>query len=142
MLRKFLRNNQKKSGASHQLCSLKNLFSSCLIKVHSERNFSHHQPQLWEKYLSKCSLIKHACSWRDKLIILWTVNNKQNNALLILEVFFFFFSIGVFFQTLTTHRTAGEGRGPSFIPLYHFHPLTNIGTFICNFGWEMTITYF
>ena len=33
-------------------------------------------------------------------------------------------------QTLTTHRTAGEGRGPSFIPLYHFHPLMNIQTFI------------
>ena len=32
-------------------------------------------------------------------------------------------------RTLTTHRTAGEGRGPSFIPLYHFHPLTNIQTF-------------
>ena len=31
-------------------------------------------------------------------------------------------------QTLTIHRTAGEERGPSFIPLYHFHPLTNIET--------------
>ena len=45
-------------------------------------------------------------------------------------------------QTLKIHRTAGEGRGPSFIPLYHFHPLTNIDTFICNFACEMTITYF
>ena len=44
-------------------------------------------------------------------------------------------------QTLTNHRTAGEGRGPSFIPLYHFHRLTNIQTFICNFACEMTITY-
>ena len=34
------------------------------------------------------------------------------------------------------------GEGPSFIPLYHFHPLTNIETFICNFACEMTITYF
>ena len=41
-------------------------------------------------------------------------------------------------QTLMTHRTAGKGRGPSFIPLYHFHPLTNIQTFICNFACEMT----
>ena len=24
----------------------------------------------WEKYLSKRSLIKHTCSWRDKLIVL------------------------------------------------------------------------
>ena len=38
----------------------------------------------------------------------------------------FFFYQGFLSRTLTTHRTAGEGRGPSFIPLYHFHPLTNI----------------
>ena len=57
--------------------------------------------------------------------------------------FYFFFSYqGFLSQTLTTHRTAGEGRGPSFIPIYHFHPLTNIQTFICNFACEMTITYF
>ena len=36
----------------------------------------------------------------------------------------------------------GKEGGPSFIPLYHFHPLTNIETFICNFACEMTITYF
>ena len=28
----------------------------------------------WKKYLSKPSLIKHNCSWCDKLIILWTPN--------------------------------------------------------------------
>ena len=56
--------------------------------------------------------------------------------------FFFFFYQGFFSRTLATHRTAGEGRGPSFIPLYYFHPLTNIQTFICNFVCEMTITYF
>ena len=59
--------------------------------------------------------------------------------------FFFFFLIflsGFSSQTLTIHRTAGEGRGPSFIPLFHFHPLTNIETFIFNFACEMTITYF
>ena len=36
----------------------------------------------------------------------------------------FFFYQDFLSQTLTTYRTAGEGRGPSFIPLYHFHPLT------------------
>ena len=36
-------------------------------------------------------------------------------------------------RTLTTHRTTGEWRGQSFIPLYHFHPFTNIQTFICNY---------
>ena len=49
---------------------------------------------------------------------------------------------GFLSQTLTIHRTAGEESGPSFIPLYHFHPFTNIETFICNFACEMTITYF
>ena len=39
-------------------------------------------------------------------------------------------------RTQTTHRTAGEGRGPSFIPLYHFRPLMNIQTIICNFVCE------
>ena len=29
-------------------------------------------------------------------------------------------------QTLTKHRTAGEQSGSSFVPFYHFHPLTNI----------------
>ena len=29
-----------------------------------------------------------------------------------------------------------------FSPLYHFHPLANIETFICNFACEMTMTYF
>ena len=53
-----------------------------------------------------------------------------------------FFYQGFLSQALTIHRTAGEGRGPSFTPLYHFHPLTNIETFICNFACEMTITYF
>ena len=48
--------------------------------------------------------------------------------------FLFFFYQGFLSRTLTTHRIAGEDRGPSFIPLYHFHPLTNIETFICNFA--------
>ena len=54
----------------------------------------------------------------------------------------FFFLSGFSSQTLTIHRIAGEGRGPSFTSLYHFHPLTNIETFICDFVCEMTITYF
>ena len=33
----------------------------------------------------------------------------------------FFFLSGFSSQTLTFHRTAGKGRRPSFIPLYHFH---------------------
>ena len=53
-----------------------------------------------------------------------------------------FFYQGFLSQTLTIHRTAGEGRGPFSIPLHHFYPPTNIQTFICNFACEMTITYF
>ena len=53
-----------------------------------------------------------------------------------------FFYQGFLSQTLTIHRTAGEGRGLSLIPLCHFHPLTNIEIFICNFACEMTIAYF
>ena len=29
-----------------------------------------------------------------------------------------------------------------YLSFYHFHPLTNIQTFICNFACKMTITYF
>ena len=63
-------------------------------------------------------------------------NIKYKHGLLIfkqLKLNFFFFLPGFSSQTLTIHRTAGEGRGPSFIPLYHFHPLTNIATFIFQF---------
>ena len=60
---------------------------------------------------------------------------------IIMSIDFLFYQ-GFLSQTLMIHRTAWEGRGLSFIPLYHFHPLTNIETFICNFACEMTITYF
>ena len=84
----------------------------------------------------------------------WLIYIKQNlgnspeiNSHLEYNVLGFFFNDFFFYQgflsrTLTTHRTAGEERGPSFIPLYHSHPLTSIQTFICNFACEMTITYF
>ena len=55
---------------------------------------------------------------------------------------YIFFYQGFLSRTLTTHSSAGKGRGLSFIPLYHFYPLTNMQTFICNFACEMTITYF
>ena len=64
----------------------------------------------------------------------------KTSIIFIMKTFFLF--LGFFSRTLTTHRTKGEGRGPSFIPLYHSHLHTNIQTFICNFACEMTITYF
>ena len=41
-------------------------------------------------------------------------------------IYIYVFLLGVFFQTLTIHRTAGKGRGPSFIRLYH---ITYLWTF-------------
>ena len=67
---------------------------------------------------------------RVHLLWLW----KWFALLLLLLLFLFlllFYLSGFSSQKLTIHRTAGERRGPSFIPLYNFHPLTNIGTFIC-----------
>ena len=57
--------------------------------------------------------------------------HNQRHALLefFFVCFFFCFFQGFVSRTLTTHRTAGEGTGPFFIPLYHFHPLTKIQTF-------------
>ena len=53
-----------------------------------------------------------------------------------------FFLSGFSSQTLTIYRTTGEGRKPSFIPFHHFHPLTNIETFICNFACDMATRTF
>ena len=33
----------------------------------------------WEKYLSQCNLLKHTCPWRDKFIVLWTLNRQAKN---------------------------------------------------------------
>ena len=54
----------------------------------------------------------------------------------------FIFYMSFHSRTLTIHKTTGEGRDPSFIPLCYFHLFTNIWTFICNFECEMTITLF
>ena len=32
--------------------------------------------EVWEKYLLSSRVIKNTCSWRDKLIILWTLNRQ------------------------------------------------------------------
>ena len=60
-------------------------------------------------------------------------NEKQN---------IFFFCQGFLSRTLTTHRTAGEGREPSYSTLPLPPADGHIQTFICNFAREMTITYF
>ena len=53
----------------------------------------------WEKYLSKRNFIKHTCSWRDKLIVLWTLNRQAKIFLrmvlyiVLLSVTFFYFLV-------------------------------------------------
>ena len=70
-------------------------------------------------------------------ILYWKHRNLESSV-----VICFFFLSRFSSHTLTIHRTAGGGRGPSFVPLYLFHPLMNNETFICNFACEMTITHF
>ena len=70
-------------------------------------------------------------------ILYWKHRNLEYSV-----VICFFFLSRFSSHTLTIHRTAGGGRGPSFVPLYLFHPLMNNETFICNFACEMTITHF
>ena len=76
------------------------------------------------------------CDMCSKLTIKKGINKHMS-----MKLFLFFYQ-DFLSRAQTIHRTAGEGRGPSFILLYHFHPLMNIQTFICNFASEMTITYF
>ena len=54
----------------------------------------------------------------------------------------YFFSVRVFFHRHWQFIEQQGKRGDHFFPLYLFHPLTNIETFICNFASEMTMTYF
>ena len=81
----------------------------------------------------------------SKWINIYPLKSSENRKFIrfisVIEVIFFFYQ-GFLSRTLITHRTAGEGRGPPFIPPCHFHPLTNIQTFICNFAREMTTTCF
>ena len=51
---------------------------------------------------------------------------------IIFDFLIFLFYQSFLSRTLTTRRTAGQRRGPSFIPLYQFEPLTKIQKLICN----------
>ena len=72
------------------------------------------------------------------LLLLWrpyqyNARCEKNTCFIVVFTWFLcFFYQGFLSQTLTIHRTASEGRVPPFIPLYHFHPLTNIKKFIYN----------
>ena len=49
----------------------------------------------------------------------------------------FFFSVWVFFETHWRFAEKQGKKGSIFIPLYDFHPLTNIQVYICKFIWKM-----
>ena len=69
-------------------------------------------------------IIRH-CSYYIK-----SVSSEEHRVSDVAWSFFVFYQ--GFLQTMTIHRTAVEGRGPSFIPLYHFHPLMNIYLQLCT----------
>ena len=86
--------------------------------------------------------------WTKMILLsdeLWLIaNNSKNWARKhISNKLIIFFSIRVFFHG-HWQLTAQQGNQGShlFIPLYHFHLVTNIQTFIYNFACEMTATYF
>ena len=58
----------------------------CGCLGHGPYTVSHNYSDLNKKYLSKRSLIKHTCSWRDRLIVLWTLNRQAKIFLRILNI--------------------------------------------------------
>ena len=73
----------------------------------------------------------YKCSFRS----FWNRIDKEK----ILQSFFF---TGVSFAGTDDSETCMERQGAIFCFLYYFHLITNIQTIICNFGTEMTTTYF
>ena len=77
----------------------------------SIKTYSWYFSRWWEKYLSKRSLIKHTCSWRDKLIVLWTLNRQAK--------------IFLHIQKFASQKT--------YTPLFFlYYPLNSISTFFCE----------
>ena len=111
-------------------------FLACFIRYEIIKNLS-------GKRLKKVNILDNV---RQPRSFLSSDNNQFTAEISAFQVYLFvfvvFFYQGFLLRTLTTHRTAAEGRGPFSIPLDHFHPLTNIQTFMCNSASEMTITYF
>ena len=50
-------------------------FKICIFSLNM-RDIIIYVARWWEKYLWKRSLIKHTCSWRDKRVVLWTLNRQ------------------------------------------------------------------
>ena len=97
---------------------------------------------IFGRYWQSCKSLDEVLSGDSKFFLALKIVLKSNPLLPGPRSYVFFFYQDYLSRTLKTHRTAWQERGPSFIPLYHFHPLTNSQTFICNFACEVTITYF
>ena len=132
--------------------SLKTCISQLIVTFGNSIDWFRHDNRFYWKifnYIFSMSLVIIANLKRIQIIRKgFSANFEQpfvSNMLEVLEEtknLSFFFCQGFLHRHRTIHRTAEEGRGPFFIPLYHFHPLTNIETLICNFACEMTTTYF
>ena len=57
-------------------------------------------------------------------------------------IYIYIYIRGFFFTDTDNSHEGRKKEGPSFIPFYHIHLLANIQTYICNFPFEMTATYF
>ena len=73
------------------------------------------------------SLIKHTCSWRDKLVALWTLNRQ---AKMLLRIAFF-----IIFKELSVAQNCLKHESPS-LRRYHAWIFTWSGNFWVFFYWS------
>ena len=91
---------------------------------------------LTEQIMQNLMKIKFICFEHTQHIYLHCETNRNRH-------FLFFSYQGIFSFTCPDDSQHSKGREQTiFIPLHHFHSLTNIQTFICNFSCEMATTYF
>ena len=96
----------------------------------------------WNEVVRNAKQPNEAIQIIEKYKLLLKGENKRVMSIVDKQGELLFFSIRIFFHG-HWQLTGLQGKGGDhLIPLYNFHPLTNIQTFICNFAREMTITYF
>ena len=89
--------------------------------------------------INKLSQFHEINSWSESIWLKYKLHAGVN---------FFFQSFDFFFLSGFSFTDTGDSldsRGKErtiFVPLYHFHLLTRIHSFICNFACDMTTRYF
>ena len=80
-----------------------NFFLSLKVRIFplNMRGITIYVAQWWEKYLSKRSLLKHTCSWRDKLIVLWILDRP---AKIFLRIFAILLTTIPFIAVITIYK--------------------------------------